>query len=190
MIASPETLFFANDVRAYSQYAAEFDAPIRCELLYGDAHEAIDRLARKFAIVGGFGRKYDVDRGLRRYGPVVAALQSYLPDGSRDPVEAVLDLTRDLQSKYQKHLLSAASKILWALWGRDVLIYDQRGFVALQRRFPHLRPRDYQGYCLAWISLFAECADEIAKECARQNACSERWFHERVFDWYLWRSAK
>ena len=190
MTAGAEKISFANDVHAYSQYAAEFDAPIRCELLYGDAHEAINRLARKFAIVGGFARKFDIDRGLPRYGPVVTALQSYLPDGSRDPVEAVLDLTRDLQGKYQKHLLSASSKILWALWGRDILVYDHRGFLALQGRFPQLRPREYQGYCLAWISLFAECADEIAMECARQKACGERWFHERVFDWYLWRSAR
>ena len=190
MIASLEKLSFAADIRAYSQYAAAFDAPIRCELLYGDAHEAIDQLARRFAIVGGFARKFDVDRGLRRYGPVVAVLQEYLPDGSRDPVEAVLDLTRDLQSKYQKHLLSASSKILWALWGRDILIYDNRALQTLQRRSDHLRPRDYQGYCLAWVAMFAECADEIAEECARQGACGERWFHERVFDWYLWRSAK
>jgi hypothetical protein len=190
MTAGAEKLSFAGDVRACAQYAAEFDAPIRCELLYGDAHEAINQLARRFGIVGGFARKFDVDRGLPRYGPVVAALQSYPPDGSRDPVEAVLDLTRDLQNKYQKHLLSASSKILWALWGRDILIYDTRAFVALQQRSPQLRPRDYQGYCLAWVSMFAECADEIAKECARQGACGERWFHERVFDSYLWRSAK
>src|SRR5687767_4851368 len=99
MTAGAEKVSFANDVRAYSQYAAEFDAPIRCELLYGDAHDAINRIARRFGIVPGFARRFDVDRGLPRYGPVVAALQEYLPDGSRDPVEAVLDLTRDLQGK-------------------------------------------------------------------------------------------
>jgi hypothetical protein len=189
MTAAAEKISFANDVRAYSQYAAEFDAPIRCELLYGDAQEAINRMARRFGMVSGFARKFDVERGLPRYGPVVAALQSYLPDGSRDPVEAVLDLTRDLQSKYRRHLLSASSKILWSLWGRDILIYDNRSFLTLQRRFPNLRPRDYPAYCLAWVTMFAESAEEIAKECANQKACNERWFHERVFDWHLWRSA-
>jgi hypothetical protein len=190
MVASVKKISFAADVRAYRQFAAEFEAPIRCELLYGDAPEAINKLARRFAIVGGFARKFDVDRGLPRYGPVVSALQSYLPDGTRDPVEAVLDFTRDLQGKYHRHLLSASSKILWALWGRDILIYDARGFQTLQRRFNHLSPRDYHGYCLAWVAMFAECADEIGEECARQRVCNERWFHERVFDWYLWRSAK
>src|SRR5687768_13012146 len=34
---------FAEDIKAYSRYAAEFDAPIRCELLYGDAREAVSK---------------------------------------------------------------------------------------------------------------------------------------------------
>ena len=180
---------FAEDVRAYSQYAAEFDAPIRCELLYGDPHTAIHKIATKYRVALNFPRKFDIDAGLPRYGPVVTTLQTYLPDGSRDPLQAVLDLTRDLQRRYEKEALSAASKFLWFLWGRDILIYDRRALTTLQRRFPALTSKDYPGYCSAWVTLFAECAEQVAAECARQGASNERWFHERVFDWHLWRSG-
>jgi hypothetical protein len=181
---------FAEDVRAYSRYAAEFDAPIRCELLYGDAQSAISRIAGKFKLGLSFPRKFDVKMGQARYAPVVNALQYYLPDGTRDPVQAVIDFTRDLQETYQKEVLSAASKFLWFLWGRDILVYDSRSLASLQRRFPALQSKDYQGFCSAWVSDFAECAEQVAEECARQGASSERWFHERVFDWHLWRAEK
>lgn len=181
---------FAEDVKAYSKYAAEFDAPIRCELLYGDAPAAISRIAGKFKLGLSFPRKFDVEVGQTRYAPVVNALQYYLPDGTRDPVQAVLDFTRDLQEAYQKEMLSAASKFLWFLWGRDILVYDSRSLVSLQKRFPTLKAKDYQAYCSAWVSHFAECAEQVAEECARQGASSERWFHERVFDWHLWRAGK
>src|SRR5688500_3905487 len=181
---------FAQDVKAYSRYAAEFDAPIRCELLYGDAHAAVSRIAGKYRIAFSFARRFDVEVGLARFAPVVNALQSYLPDGSADPVQAVLNLTSDLQRAYRKEVLSAASKFLWFLWGRDILTYDTRALATLQRRFPALPPKDYLGYCNAWVTHFAECEEQIAHECALQGASSERSFHERVFDWHLWRSGK
>ena len=181
---------FAQDVKAYSQYALEFDAPIRCELLYGDPHAAVSTIAGKHRLATNFSRKFDVDVGLVRYAPVVNALQSYLPDGTRDPVQAVLDLTRDLQQIYKKELVSAASKLLWALWGRDILIYDSRRLASLQKHFPNLRPKDYLGFCSAWLTLFSESAEQIAEECAVQGVSQERWFHARVFDWHLWRSGK
>ena len=73
---------FAEDVKAYTRYAAEFDAPIRCELLYGDAHAAISRIAGKYRVALSFPRKFDVEVGLVRYSPVVNALQSYPRTGA------------------------------------------------------------------------------------------------------------
>ncbi|HVK57507.1 MAG TPA: hypothetical protein VM735_01905 [Candidatus Kapabacteria bacterium] len=181
---------FAGDVSAYSRYAAEFDAPIRCELLYGDTHGAIGQIAGKYRLARCFPRRFDVDLGLPRYGPIVSALQAYQPDGSSDPVLAVLDLSRDLQRCYHKGALSAASKFLWFLWGREVLIYDRQAFTTLQRRFPALPPRDYHSYCSAWVAYFTECAESISTECNRQGFSVERPFLERVFDWHLWRSGK
>ena len=180
---------FVADVRAYTQFSAEFDAPIRCELLYGDTHGAIARIASRYKIARYFPRRCDIDQGLPRYGPVATGLQKYPHDGSKDPVMAVVQLTRDLTEHYQTDLLTAASKFLSFSWGRDVFVYDPHALRALQVRFPTLKPRDYQGYCSAWVAYFNECADEIAAECSRQRVSKERWFHEQVFDWHLWRSG-
>ena len=87
-------------------------------------------------------------------------------------------------------MISAASKFLSFFWGRDILTYDSRALATLQRRFPTLLPKDYLSYCTAWVTLFAECEEQVARECALQGASNERWFHERVFDWHLWRSGK
>lgn len=180
---------FAADVRAYHQYAAEFDTPIRCELLYGDPLVAVARIASRYKIARYFPKRCDLDQGLPRYGPVATAIQKYPADGSKDPVMAVVALTRDLTEHYQTDLLTAASKFLSFAWGRDVFVYDPHALKALQTRFPTLKPRDYQGFCSAWVAAFNECADEISAECTRQNVSAERWFTERVFDWHLWRSG-
>jgi hypothetical protein len=107
-----------------------------------------------------------------------------------DPVEAVLRLTRDLQQIYHREVLSASSKFLWFAWGQEIIIYDSQALAALRARVPNLRVKDYRAYCAAWSALFSECAEGVANECARQGKSSERWFHERVFDLYLWRSGK
>jgi hypothetical protein len=121
---------------------------------------------------------------------VVAALRSYVPDGSQDAVVAVLELAGNLRETYRKDVLGPASKLLSFLWGRDVIAYDKCAFDTLKRHFPALVAKDYPAYCSAWVSVFAEFEDQIAEECARQGASSERWFLERVFDWHLWRAGK
>jgi len=73
---------------------------------------------------------------------------------------------------------------------RTSKIYDCQALATLQARSRDLQPKEYPSYCSAWKALFSECSEEIAAEWARQGASSERWFHERVFDWYLWRSGK
>lgn len=188
MIVTAEATGFAEDVRAYRHFAAEFDAPIRCELLYGDAPAAVGNIAAKYNFSRFFPRKLDVEMGQVRYGPVVNALRSYVPDGSQDAVVAVLDLARELRGIYRKDLLAPASKLLSFLWGRDVMAYDQKAYATLKKRFPALVAKDYPAFCSAWVACFAEYEDQVAEECVRQGASTERWFLERVFDWHLWRN--
>jgi hypothetical protein len=190
MTLTANRIDFANDVRAYRHFAAEFDAPIRCELLYGDTSSAVARIASQYNFARFFPRRLDLDLGLPRYAPVVKALRDYIPDGSQDPVVAVLDLSAALRQTYRKDLLSPASKLLSFLWGRDILPYDNRTFAVLKTQTPNLVPKDYPAFCSAWVARFAECEDQIAEECSRQGASTERWFLERVFDWHLWRSVR
>jgi len=181
---------FEQDVKAYTSYSAKFDAPIRHALLNGDARDAIRRIAGAYRVARNFPRRFDEAVGVARYEPVVSAMRSYHPGSGIDPIDAVLRLTRDLQQVYQREVLSASSKFLWFAWGREIIIYDSQALATLRTRSPNLQAKDYPAYCAAWKVLFSECSEEVANECARQGASSERWFHERVFDWYLWRSGK
>ena len=190
MIVTANQIDFAADVRTYRHFAAEFDAPIRCELLYGDAHSAISRIASKYNFSRFFPRRLDLDLGLPRFAPVVNALRAHVPDGSQDAVVAVLELAATLRETYRKDVLSPASKLLSFLWGRDVMAYDQRAFSELRSYFPSLAAKDYPAYCSAWAACFTDFEEQIAEECSRQGASTDRWFLERVYDWHLWRSEK
>jgi hypothetical protein len=181
---------FEQDVKAYASYAAKFDTPIRQALADGDSRDAIQRIAGAYRVGRNFSRRFDEAVGIPRYEPVVRALAAYPPSIGMDPIEAVLRLTRDLQQIYHREVLSASSKFLWFAWGREIIIYDSQALATLQTRSPDLQAKDYPAYCAAWKALFSEYSEDVANECARQGAPSERWFHERVFDWYLWRSGK
>jgi len=181
---------FESDVNAYADYAAKFDTRIRQALANGDPRDAIRRIAGAYRVARNFRRRFDEAVGIPRYQPVVTALTAYPPSSGIDPIEAVLRLTRDLQQIYHREVLSASSKFLWFAWGRGIIIYDSQALAALRTHFPNLRAKDYPSYCAAWKTLFSKCSQEVANECTRQGASSERWFHERVFDWYLWRIGK
>ena len=181
---------FEQDVKAYAHYDAKFDTPIRQALANGDPRDAIRRIAGAYRVARNFPRRFDEALGIPRYEPVVGALAAYSPNIGINPIEAVLRLADDLEQIYHRKVLSAASKFLWFAWGQEIIIYDSQALATLRNRSPNLRAKDYLAYCAAWKAFFSECSEEVATECARQGASSERWFHERVFDWYLWRSGK
>jgi hypothetical protein len=181
---------FEHDVKEYANCAAEFDMPVRHALANGDSHEAIRRIAGKYRVARNFGRKFDEAIGIPRYEPVVKALAAYPATSGINPIDAVLRLTRDLKQIYQREVLSASSKFLWFAWGTEIIIYDSQALATLRNHSPGLRAKDYPAFCITWKALFSECSEEIGGECERQGASSERWFHERVFDWYLWRLGK
>jgi hypothetical protein len=181
---------FEQDVKEYANCAAEFDIPVRHALTDDNPRDAIRKIAGKYRIARNFGRKFDEAVGIPRYEPVVKAMAAYPSNVGINPIDAVLRLTRDLQQIYHREVLSASSKFLWFAWGREVIIYDSQALAALRTHSPDLQPKDYPAYCAVWKARFSECSEEIARECASQGESSEHWFHERVFDWYLWRSGK
>ena len=182
---------FEQDVKEYASHDAKFVTPTRHMLANGKHREAICEIAGAYRVARNFRRQFDEGVGIPRYEPVVQKLANY-PLNSANPIDAVLGLTRDLQQIYHREVLSASSKFLWFAWGREIIIFDSQALATLRKRFPNLQPKaeGYPAYCDAWKALFSECSDEIAKECAKQQVSNERWFQERVFDWYLWRSGK
>jgi hypothetical protein len=181
---------FGEDVSKYQDYARQHDLRMREAMASGNPYSAIAEIAGKYRVARNFRTRFDVGVGLRRYEPVIKALQDFHPDRASDPVRAVLGLTERLQKVYEREVLSASSKFLWFLWGRDVIIYDSQALKSLSRQFPQLSAKNYVGYCEAWAEQFAKCKEQIAQECAVRDAPAEEWFYQRVFDWHLWRLGR
>lgn len=181
---------FSKDVSDFWKYWKQDGLGMRQELINGDPYDAIRRIAVKYHIARSFRTRFDVGVGLRRYAPVVEALQHFHPNRVTDPVQAVIGLTGRLHKIYEREVLSASSKFLWFLWGHDVIIYDSQALKSLRTLAPHLNPKDYVGYCEAWTIEFSKSKTQISEECIAQRAPLEDWFYQRVFDWHLWRLGK
>src|SRR5258708_29137252 len=68
---------FEQDVKAYANYDAKFDTPIRQALANGDPRDAIRRIAGAYRVARNFPRRFDETLGIPRYEPVVSALAAY-----------------------------------------------------------------------------------------------------------------
>jgi hypothetical protein len=156
-----------------------------------------------FQVARSLPRKYDVERGLRRYEPLLRAFHE-LPQSStydNDFVELVDRFQRRIGSSYGgRNLISLSSKLLWLRFRDPFIIYDSRVRGALK-----LTSTDYGEFVERWLSSFEQYESQIARVCsflpsilrylvADSEAvedevaadCSEPWFHRRVFDIFLW----
>jgi lambda repressor-like predicted transcriptional regulator len=139
-----------------------------------------------------------------RLQPVLEALDNTRrPSSAKATVSCVESLRTSLSRSYPKDTLSASSKFLWLRYMSPVIIYDARAKKSLREK--SLKPGDsYQSYCEAWTKGYESHQSAIAAACrklpavrkftaasdktlAEVKAISEQpWFHERVFDNYLW----
>lgn len=120
------------------------------------------------------------------------------------PSQRVVFLAEQFQGRFGRFNLSAASKLLWLRKRRPYVLLDARAkdaLVSLGKRFD---PRNYAQYVDAWREAYAEVSPTIAQASASLVALpdvassvaisgpalgrlvSQPWFHERVFDTYLW----
>jgi hypothetical protein len=126
------------------------------------------------------------------------------PVDSENVNKTVNDLSEALKVEYGKHTISASSKFLWLRFKSPVIIYDSRALGWLTTN--GFKPSDdsYASFRESWLKAFCEKEQEIklsctdlhtVKEYSHANSAtdseilwlvSETWFHERVFDKYLW----
>jgi hypothetical protein len=125
-----------------------------------------------------------------------------------DPERCVRELAGNLESTFDKNLISAASKLLWLRHRDPFIIYDSRAVAALaiDRYGGSFDKRSYPEYCERWRSAYATHRKDIKTAVAElgdlhgivrqlvpewsSKEVSGRWFAERVFDRYLWMSGR
>ena len=95
--------------------------------------------------------------------------------------------------------MSATTKFLWLKVKHPIVIYDSRARIALKAK------NDYFAYYKKWRGAFTSCQSLIRDTCLGlykvhmyaidqkagtpeyiKEVSSQSWFHERVFDSYLW----
>jgi hypothetical protein len=160
-----------------------------------------------FQVARNLPRRFDVDYGLRRYEPLLSAfLQFNQMDVSNSNFIQIMEHFVDaLADAYGgDRLISLSSKLLWLRYREPFIIYDSRARNSLDTPYG-----DYPRFVSSWKNAFQLQRDDIANACEdildnlefvffspgidyveeANEVVSESWFHERVFDHYLWHLA-
>jgi hypothetical protein len=128
-----------------------------------------------------------------------------LTEGTVDAT--VCDLAAAFQVEYGKNAISAASKFLWLRHKSPVVIYDGRAVRCLRCSGDRFQSWDYKAYRREWRRQFNEHEAPIRSACRElirvrdfslahlmpddvlASLVASNWFHERVFDKFLWWNA-
>ena len=120
---------------------------------------------------------------------------------NKNPVEELLKNAKKISGKYgDRNVLSLTTKFLWIQIKQPILIDDSQARIALGTK-----NGDLAAYYEKWRKEFESNQDEIVDVCSKlpdmnkyainqeigtkeviKNISEELWFHERVFDIFLW----
>ncbi len=163
--------------------------------------DALKKASAFYRIARNLPAKYEEKKGLARYEPVLEIIDVLTPRNFEDnPVQEIRKIEKRISQIYGRGVLSLTTKILWIKIKHPILIYDSRARIALKTK-----NGDLESYYVAWRDDFKVHQQEIAAACAKlpdlykysvnqdigtndyiKMISSELWFHERVFDIYLW----
>ena len=143
-----------------------------------------------YRIIRCFEHKYE--SGERQFEPIFCIMDGIAKIGS-DPVATVEECAIKFKGKYNKYLLSAASKLLWFKFKSPIIIYDEnvRKCLGTPQNF-------YRAYCEKWREEYDKrkaAIDSACKHLAENNSGNndiicKSWFKKRVFDYYLWKMGE
>jgi len=143
-----------------------------------------------------------IDQGQFQDNPVNEILKKILETEELISDQYYKQYNQDNHPK-KKKVLSLTTKFLWLKIKQPIIIYDSRARKALETENGNLDT--YDTYYKKWQEKFEKHQNEIKEACSKlpalheyavdqelgtekyiKNVSSESWFHERVFDSYLW----
>jgi hypothetical protein len=143
--------------------------------------------------------------GEERLAAALAAIDAVpLPVTDATVDAAVRDLASRFEELYGRYAVSAASKFLWLVHRWPVVILDERAGKCLRSSGCRFAKGDYAAYRREWRKQFTEREQVIRDACANLQRVNDfslaswmpdanfveltsaKWFHERVFDKFLW----
>ncbi len=166
---------------------------------------ALKNAAVFYGVARNLPREYDVDKKLNRYQPILKILDSVdnntFNEGLIKKIQAV---EKKISKAYgNRGVLSLTTKFLWLKIKHPILIYDSQAKKALGE------PDNLEEYYTEWRKEFKKNKNNIEKVCSElpklylytispkdlkkeeiRSLTKQTWFHERVFDIYLWNKGK
>ena len=157
---------------------------------------------------------YSVQRNFpgldRNIASEIAVRLHEVADGGLTPVASVEAMVAWFKARFDRHNLSAASKLLWMRYRHPHVIIDTQAFNALQKGFNRsFDKHNYGEFFAVWNEEYAKHADAVRKaslglvalprnytaafsvgDAELNDLVSQRWFQARVFDVYLWEIGK
>ncbi|WP_281647374.1 hypothetical protein [Parendozoicomonas sp. Alg238-R29] len=168
-----------------------------------ESAKALLDAAKYYKIVRNF-KTIDEPYRFKKAHEILNTVESISHDNVSDKV---LELAFKFENSYGTNAILAASKLLWLKFKSPVIIYDSRAYNWLKRKNNKITLGEYKNYRDAWLTEFEKVLPTI-KECCSElvsvkkftqayelsdseisSLTSEPWFHERVFDKYLWFNA-
>ena len=169
--------------------------------------KALDILDRAFAGVNRSITQENVDTLVTMLAKEFR--KAYPPPPRKEKQRSEVKQKKNAQQiKEAPGLISAASKFLWLLHKTPVVIYDDRACRCLNNlATAKFSTEYYAAYRAGWNVQFKQFEPDILSACSDltfletfapddeaktslRSLVGERWFHERVFDKFLWWNGK
>ena len=159
-----------------------------------------------YRVARNLSREFDEKKGLVRCKPVLEILDTVNKEQFEDnAVKKIQKVKNKISGRYgDRSVLSLTTKFLWLKIKQPVLIYDSQVRSSLG-----LKNEDLSEYYYNWKKEFKNYKGKIASVCSKLpdlylytidqevgtkeyigEVSSKEWFHDRVFDIYLWNKGK
>lgn len=159
----------------------------------------VQKALRYFQVARGFPNLSNV----RRAGAISRLLITAGVDEKLTSSQKVIWLAKQFKKHYGNKNISAATKLLWLRHRRPFVIYDSRSRRALDLPPASSPSGSYEAYVEKWQAEFQVFRSPILEACSQLSRLGKflppgvtaamadrwsksKWFHERVFDHYLW----
>jgi hypothetical protein len=201
------SLAYLND---WWQYDRNFVSGLRPKA--SSRRESLVKAATYYQVIRLFPKNKDkvdrLDNALNNLDAVLKGVSNIITPANVDltvtTLATTLGLTYKRKSGKAAELISSASKFLWIRRQSPVIIFDQRAHACL-KMMKATPGTTYATFRKAWLTEFQTYESQIRSACrglsssgvkdfapdskGRSGAKSllrQRWFHERVFDKFLW----
>ena len=167
---------------------------------------SVKKAATYYKVARNLPKQHEEEIGCERYEPIVKILdKAESSDFSGDTLKSIGKVQAKISKAYGgRGVLSITTKLLWLKLRGPIIIYDSQARKAL-----NTLDGDLPAFYKAWQAEYSAVKNDISKVCTAlrsvakyscdqtiatpayiQDISAQPWFHERVFDVFLWHKGQ